>query len=240
VIFSGRKLGLTAAVGRLLVALLVVVLMVALTTMACGGGEATTTAAQSTTTAAPSTDTSAAPTTDTTPVSSTVTTMMEIHPLSELKWPKEGLQPEAVIEAIDQQQGSNRGPIYLPRRLPERFQVPESYRTTSREGSLQSSPNPGPPGGGAKPGYILYLWNGTDYIWLAVNFAGDVGEATWEDTGIPFESTSFKRVVDVGFLAAMGAEQAKVEINGCSDNHLADKKHLPEALAIAKELVRVE
>ena len=40
----------------------------------------------------------------------TVTTLTDIHPLSDLDWPKEGLQPEAVVEAIREQQGSNRGP----------------------------------------------------------------------------------------------------------------------------------
>ena len=154
-------------------------------------------------------------------------------PLTELDWPEEGLQPETVVEAIHEQQGSNRGPIYLPRRLPQGFQVPESYRTTSRR--ARSSPvQPRAAGRRGEAGLHSVSLERDGLHPLAVNFAGDVGEATWEDTGIPFEGTSFKRVVDTGFLAADGAEQAKVEINGCSNNRLADKKYLREALEIAR------
>jgi len=175
-----------------------------------------------------------------TPTTSTTTTAIPSGGLGDFDWPEEGLEPEEVVAAIRAQQGSKTGPIFLPAVLHQGFHVPAELTSTSSDGTIQSSPNPGPQGHGGLPGYILYLSNGTDNIWLAVNFAGDVGEATWEDTGIFFEGVPFRKLAGAAFLQSVSADKTtKIEISGCADWRLADEKYLAEALQIARELVRV-
>ncbi len=162
--------------------------------------------------------------TDTT---STTTAPWQVQPVSSLDWVTEGLSPEEVVQRIQKQQGKNSGPIYLPRSFPSGFYAPETYA---------SSPNPAPGGHGDKPGYSLYLTNGKDYISLNVNFAGDVGDVTWVDSGVSFEGGSFRRVNDVAFLSGIGADDSTVDINGS----LTDHSYQDEVFFIAKYLVRVQ
>jgi hypothetical protein len=166
----------------------------------------------------------------------TPTTATYLSRLWELTWPKQGLQPDAVMERLHSELGANSVPIYLPKGLPPGFYVTTDY--VDRLNSKQPSPNPSTwnTSFGERAGWGLSLTNGTSIIRLMVNFAGDSGDVAWRDTGIAFEGGRFKVVDGTSFIGAFGAKNSSVNIVGSS----SDESNLAEVLELARGLVRVE
>ena len=172
----------------------------------------------------------------------TLTTTAGIHPLSELDWPKEGLQPEAVMRVLHEELGTGIVPIYLPKTLPSGFWAGPDFVFEQATGGHLPNPHVWNQVLGERAGYGVTFTEVVvtgvtfsevvDTVTVWVNPAADAGEGEWQQSDIPFEGGFFSfQEVAPAFLQAPGAKGSVVVVDGT----------MPDAVReVARQLVRVE